>query len=284
MKIQTLRNSSLHSICKAFAEAFADYEVQLTDEQLIQMLQRKGFDPALSFAAFEADKIIAFTLNGIGEFNGVRTAYDIGTGTLKEFRGQGLASKIFQYSIPHLNKNHIAQYLLEVLQHNTHAVKVYLKLGFKVTREFHYFKQQVSTVKNKIAGYGSTCSIHPISIHELEKLAHFQDFCASWQNSFEAVARNPEKFIILGAHNTHDKLTGYCILEPDTGDIAQIAVEQLHRRKGIASLLLHDALKRNACDIIKVINTDVKCHTLTCFLESKNINPKGRQFEMIKSL
>ena len=45
------------------------------------------------FAAFENDEIIAFTLNGIGTFNGIPTAYDTGTGTIKQYREQNIAGK-----------------------------------------------------------------------------------------------------------------------------------------------------------------------------------------------
>jgi GNAT superfamily N-acetyltransferase len=72
------------------------------------------------FAAFDSNEIVSFTLNGIGNFNGIPTAYD--TGTLKEYRGKGLATQIFEYSIPYLKEMNIQQYLLEVLQHNTKAV------------------------------------------------------------------------------------------------------------------------------------------------------------------
>ena len=83
------------------------------------------------------NKIVAFTLNGIGYFNRIPTAYDTGTGTLKNYRGKGLATKIFEYSIPYLKSANVKQYLLEVLQYNTKAVSVYRKLGFEVIREFN---------------------------------------------------------------------------------------------------------------------------------------------------
>ncbi len=94
------------------------------------MLSRRGFVPSLSFGIFEGDKLISFTLNGIGQFNGEKTAYDTGTGTIKEYRGRGLASKIFTDSLPFLKQAGVSQYLLEVLQHNTNAVGVISKTRF----------------------------------------------------------------------------------------------------------------------------------------------------------
>ena len=144
--IKSLDTLSFGSLFTAFNEAFRDYEIQVNSEELSVMLSRRGFVPSLSFGLFEDDKLIAFTLNGIGEFNSQRTAYDTGTGTIKEYRGKGLASKIFTDSLPFLKEAGVSQYLLEVLQHNTSAVSVYRKLGFAVSREFNYFTQPGSSV------------------------------------------------------------------------------------------------------------------------------------------
>ncbi|NMC60258.1 MAG: GNAT family N-acetyltransferase, partial [Candidatus Methanofastidiosa archaeon] len=113
MEIKSLAKIDFGMIFKAFNQAFAGYEVQLNSVQLQSMLKRRGFIPDLSFAAFDRNEIIAFTLNGIGNFNGIPTAYDTGTGTLKDYRGKGLATKIFEYAVPCLSKVNIKQYLLE---------------------------------------------------------------------------------------------------------------------------------------------------------------------------
>ena len=48
--------------------------------------------------------------------------------------------------------------------------------------------------------------------------------------------------------------------------------------------LLREALKRNKHTAIKVINTDTICTNITDFLKARNIQQKGKQFEMIKVL
>ena len=122
MEIKSLAHTSFETLAESFGAAFAEYEVQISPDELRTMLRRRGFEPALSFAAFDdTGNIMGFTLNGIGTFAGVPTAYDTGTGTLPEYRGQGLATQIFETSLPHLRAAGIVQYLLEVLQHNTTA-------------------------------------------------------------------------------------------------------------------------------------------------------------------
>lgn len=190
MEIKSLGGTGFDAIYEAFDRAFADYEVQNDKEQFRAMLQRRGFDPALSFAAFENGAIVAFTLNGTGNFNGMPTAYDTGTGTLKEYGGQGLATRIFEHSIPHLQRQGIGQYLLEVLQHNTKAISVYRNLGFETTREFNYFigdNRKVATDTKTSGGF----RIERIEPEDLVDVSAFRDFHPSWQNSFEAIGRSP---------------------------------------------------------------------------------------------
>lgn len=281
MKIRSLEKTEFETIFRAFSQAFADYEMQWNKAQLLTMLKRRGFVPELSFAAFDNEEILAFTFNGIGVFNGKPTAYDTGTGTLKDYRGRGLATEIFETSLPYLKENNIEQYLLEVLQHNPKAISVYKKLSFETTRELNYFMQKNEKIDRrlKISGY----SVEQLDTLNFESVSGFWDFYPTWQNDFQAIQRASEDFIFLGVF-TGTKLIGYCIFEPDSGDITQIAVEKQHRRKGIGTLLLNEAIKFNKNDSIKIMNTDTQCISITEFLKTNNIPLKGKQFEMIKQL
>jgi len=282
-EIKSLGDIDFESIHKAFEQAFANYEIQLNETQLKTMLNRRGFCADLSFGAFEGDNIVSFTFNGIGVFNGVPTAYDTGTGTLRDYRGMGLATKIFEYSIPYLKGHNIKQYLLEVLQHNTKAVSVYRNLGFEVSREFNYFIQDVDKIQNVIKTSDINFSVREINIDDIELTTDFRDFYPSWQNSFESIKRALDDFVFFGAFE-ENKLIGYCAFEPNSGDIAQIAVDKNNRRREIGSLLIKKAVELNKSNIIKVINTDVRSVSITEFLNAKNIELKGKQFEMIKLL
>jgi len=283
MEIRSLAKIEFDNLFKAFERAFADYELQQNKIQLQTMLKRRGFNPELSFAAFEGNEITAFTFNGIGNFNGIPTAYDTGTGTLKEYRGKGLATQVFEHSIPYLEQAGIKQYLLEVLQYNTPAVSVYSKLGFKVTREFNYFSQENKAIGNKIQTIDRPYSVQPIDIRDYDSIPSFWDFYPSWQNSFESIERTADDFICLGVF-TENKLIGYCAFEPVSGDISQIAVDKPYRRKGIASILLDEMIRLNKNDRIKLINADITCISITEFMKAQNIGLAGTQFEMVRPI
>ncbi|HPV56651.1 MAG TPA: GNAT family N-acetyltransferase, partial [Tenuifilaceae bacterium] len=95
--------------------------------------------------------------------------------------------------------------------------------------------------------------------------------------------RKPEDFLIVGVKKG-SALVGYGILEPSSGDITQIAVDKNHRRKGVASAILKELLKRNSCTSVKLINADISCVAITKLLEENGILLKGKQFEMIRKL
>lgn len=283
MEIKSLNNICFDELFEAFEQAFADYEVQLNKAELFAMLKRRGFEPKASFGAFDRNKTVSFTCNGTGNFYGTPTAYDTGTGTLKEYQGKGLATQVFKYSIPYLKALGIKEYLLEVLQHNTGALSVYQKLGFEVTREFYYFKLKNNQINPSSRTLDFPYTLKPIKIDEYNSIPGFWDFKPSWQNSMEAIERSIEDFICLGVFS-EGNLIGYGVFEPTSGDVTQIAVDKQYRRRGVGSLLFQKMLESNKHSSLKIINTDIECHSITAFLQSENIEPAGKQFEMIKRL
>jgi len=282
MEIKSLEKTSFETLFEGFSQAFVDYEIPTNPRKFQAMLKRRGYNPNLSFGMFEGEIIISFTLNGIGNFNGIKMAYNTGTGTLKRHRGKGLASKIFKYSIPYLKEANINYYLLEVLQNNLKAISLYRNIGFEITRELSYFEWKNEDLNNEIKNIETHCSIEKINI-EKYPVSDFWDFYPSWQNSFESIQRINENFISLGAF-VNRKLLGYCVFEPDSGDIAQIAVDKSFRRKGIGSLLLHEMSKLNKATKTRLINTDTSSSSIVNFLKEKNIKLSGKQYEMIKRI
>lgn len=283
IKIKSLAGSNLDTLFEAFSMAFVDYNIQLNKAELEKMLNRRGFVAELSFGAFDNDRLVSFTFNGIGMYNGLKTAYDTGTGTLKDYRGQGLASRIFTESIPSLVSAGVKQYLLEVLQDNNSAVSVYTKQGFEVVREFNYFVQEMTAVRLYSRIIASDYLLREISFSDIIGVEDWWDFSPSWQNSFEAISRKASDFTAFGAF-CNSKLVGYVILEPSSGDITQIAVDKNHRRNGVATAILGRMLERNTHSSIKLINSDIACESVTKFMETNGIPISGKQFEMIKAL
>ena len=281
MEIRSLENIDFDTLLRGFENAFSDYEVVFDKEEVRSMLIKRGYESSLSFAAFVDDEIVAFTLNGIGRFSGILTAYDTGTGTVKDFRGQGIAGKIFYHSLPFLKEAGIKRYLLEVMQNNHKAINVYRKMGFETTREFDCFRQNITEIRNpEPTGADTSIRVETIDADAVNEATTFCDFIPSWQNSFESIERGKSGLTCIGAFHS-DRLVGYSVIDTTTGDLTQIAVARNFRRRGIASLLLQKAMSMMKTDFIKVLNIPDDDSTLHGFLSDKNIPLMNRQYEMI---
>lgn len=279
MEIKNLQHTDFDTLFNAFQQAFADYDIHFQKEEVRSMLTRRGYQPQLSFAAFHQGHIIAFTLNGIGTFNGIPTAYDTGTGTLPQHRGQGIAARIFTHSLPFLKQAGIEQYLLEVLSNNHKAISVYRHMNFTTTRRFDCYRQTIDRISTPTAPLIAGCTIQPVDLEFMRRSQTFCDFNPSWQNSIESIRRATSQLTLLGA-TVDGQPAGHCVFDPATGDLTQIAVAPRYRRRGIATHMLRQACEQMTTDFIKVLNIDTDSPTLPSFLSHTNIPLASSQLEM----
>ncbi len=190
--VKGLTGSNDDDLCIAWKRAFVDYGMNVSDDQLLAIFKRRGYKLDISFGGFSDGQIICLTLNAIGTFNGLFTAYDICSGTSPEFRRQGIATQLFNSIVPVLRRLHVEQYILEVLNHNEAAKALYVKMGFTIAREFCFFRQPVTEVKTHLASTTSL-DMNYASISELtefppdDELSRMWDCHPSWQNSHDSV-------------------------------------------------------------------------------------------------
>lgn len=283
--IKSLTGISIENIHKTFRKAFADYveSFDLSVEQLKYMIERRGCNLDLSFGAFYKNELVAFTLNGIGLWNGKLTAYDTGTGTIQEFRKQGIAKRIFAESLPVLRENNISQYLLEVIRTNTSAYDLYRKAGFKVTRELEYFISSKNSLKIKVKELHGNFQIKLVDKIDWALFKSFWEFEPSWQNSIDSINRKLDYFQCLGIY-TNDSLLGYAFIEKHTGDIPQLAIHKDFRRKGLATLLISELISLSNTEKVQIINTETGVTSFVDFAKSINLQPGHGQYEMILDL
>ncbi|MDQ3799573.1 MAG: GNAT family N-acetyltransferase [Acidobacteriota bacterium] len=269
----------------ALLEAFSDYIIpfQLTEAQLRNHIAVNAVDINQSVGAFAGEKMVGFTLNGFGCWNGKSTVYDAGTGVLPDFRGKRIAERIFEFMTPALKQNGVEQILLEVITKNESAVRLYRRLGFEKTRRLLLFERQ------KRFCYRSKCDFLVREISEepdWQLLQSFWDGNTCWQNSIEATKRSLSGKIVAVAFADKEKCVGYGIVFPKSGSIAQIAVDKNYRRRGVASLILTEmqTAAGGADKPLRAANIDDNLKSTIGFLKSRNFGETLSQFEMIKTL
>jgi ribosomal protein S18 acetylase RimI-like enzyme len=271
--------TALHA---AFLEAFADYIVpfKLSESQLENHVATNAVDLNHSVGAFADGKIVGFSLNGFGRWNGKSTAYDAGTGVIPAFRGTGVAARIFEFMTPALKQSGVEQILLEVITGNEKAVRLYRRLGFRTTRRLLIFEQP--TACSDVSK--SEAIVREIAAPDWNLLKTFWDGSTSWQNSVEALKRGLSQKHVLGAF-IGEIVAGYAVVFPKSGSIAQIAVNKNYRCRGVAAALLSEMKRISKKDKpLHISNVDANLDATVKFLKNRNFKHTLSQFEMIKPL
>lgn len=271
MVIRPLTAGDFDASFAAFNEAFSDYVVPLTltREQFAEMLQRRGWVPEASVAAFDDERMVAFTLNGIDGDRG----YDSGTGVVPAHRRCGLARELMLQSIELLRARGCGTYVLEVIDSNVKAAELYRSLGFVETRglqcwRFEAHRRTGSEAHSTAEGSVSLCAYEPVSL--------WWDIAPSWQNTPSSIHRASFPHQIIGDEDS------YAVVFAN-GDVPQLAVRPDARRKGLGTRLLHAAAAA-AGQPVRMQNVDERHEGITRFLESAGATRTVRQLEMMLAL
>jgi ribosomal protein S18 acetylase RimI-like enzyme len=238
MEYRFLQEEEFPQLYSAFINAFSDYVVKLqpSQEQLFEMLTRRGIRYDLSVGAFSGHQLVGFNLNGFDIWKSRLTVYDTGTGVIPEYRGQGIASQMFAFSFPKLQQVSAQQYILEVIDTNVSAIKVYKRIGFREARLLESFKLGgaiPSSLMKESAGIKLRIEPEP----DWGLFQSFWDWEPSWQNSINSIKRSLDDKVLVCAFS-EGACVGYAIVYPSNGDIPQMAISKGHRRRGIGTQIL----------------------------------------------
>ena len=107
----------------------------------------------------------------------------------------------------------VRQYVLEVLQNNHKAIKIYRKLGFETQRNFNYYSAKLSDIVPVLQVNHTACRILPSDLKNCLNQTAWFDFHPSWQNDRASLERGIDNLDILGAYE-REELVGFVIFEP----------------------------------------------------------------------
>lgn len=246
--MRTLTAADFDAVLTAFNAAFSDYVVplQLTAEQLREMLTRRGWVPEASVAVEEEGRIVAFTLNCIDG----KVAYDNGTGVVPSHRRRGLAAQVMKECVRVVREHGCDTYLLEVIDTNRAAIALYESLGFHDTRTLQSWMYE-SPASN--AAESPKAELPP-----------------SWQNSDASIGRATAPRVTI------ENERGRLVLFPNNGDVPQF--------HGVITTRLLDEALAVAGKPLRIINLDERDATFARFLDASGARKIVRQREMILPL
>lgn len=206
MEIRTLENTPLEDIVNCFSIAFADYIVKMPDsvDYWRERYFRSRVDYALSFGVFDKGKMVALIMNGVGMHLGKLTAFNTGTGVFPTYRGRQLVDKMYDFAQVGFKKKGIEKCLLEVIDENARAIRVYERNGFEILRRLKCYKGSIEHCKEAVFN-------ERIAFKDLEKQGYACHEWYSWDHN-NASMHNAGDFYQCYLVNTpsHDTI-GYFI-------------------------------------------------------------------------
>ncbi|WP_431157858.1 GNAT family N-acetyltransferase [Winogradskyella poriferorum] len=279
MEFKTLENCSVTEIATTFNKAFSDYfiPIQLTTDQLNAKMIVDKTERAISIGAFDNDKLVALMLHGKDIINGETIAYNSGTGVIPEYRGNGLTKEMYKRLEQRLEHHNISKIVLEVISENIQAIKSYEKSGFQIKRELACFKGHPKSIKPS----WNLKSID-LTAQNWKLMQSFWNIEPTWQNSINVLNTIKDTISALGAYSD-EQLVGYCIYDPNTKRIHQIAVKKEYRQQGIGTSFV-SSISVDYEQVISIINVDRISRATFNFFEGLGMENNFNQFEMIKSL
>lgn len=281
---RTLEDTEKEVMHESFLEAFSDYEVDMDIpfSHFKRELIIRGFVPELSIGAFDEDELVGFVINGVRDWYGTRTAYDIFTGVVPDHRRQGISTNIFKELKEMLKENNVEEYMLEVIKTNEGAVKLYKKKGFEVSRGFKCYRNydpeelKTETESDDLVIKG----IDDIDLIDLQKLL---DFKPSWQNSVEAISSLPDIYKAV-IYEKDREIQAFCIMDEKVGNLIQIGISDGYKSKKILQEMIGTLIDDQDFDRLSAINIEEDSEFLNEMLPELGFELVAEQYEMKLSL
>lgn len=273
-------------VIKTFDEAFADYHLKSKtscERWLYNRCVKNGVAFDCSVGAFEGDRLVGITLVGLDDWQGTPAAFDVATGIIPDFRGSGLARRMFDHAVPRLKERGVRKFLLEVLQVNLPAISAYRKTGFEITREFDCYELPLS--EWKAPKDPPSWQVRPIDRELVWTFRSLVDWHPSWENSYTSIRRIPDTLLSYGAFDGPD-CVGEIAYYPLLNWIVSLVVRSPERRKGIATALLAYLLTQldPAQEAVRLIDVDHSDGVMAAFLQGHGFRVFTTQYEMALTL
>ena len=255
LKIKLLSNISVEQVHQAFNDAFSDYEVpiQMPLEKFVEMIKTRDLNPDFSLGCFDGDLLVGFTLTGFREINGQKACYDGGTGVINAYQRKGIGEMLLKELLPILREKQISRFVLEVLENNTPAIKLYEKNGFVKTRKLECFeivKHELRPVPDR--GFGITVT-NPATLIRNEEF--YKLYPPTWQNEIQSVLNVSENYTCISLACS-SKILGYGFIHKTKGDIQQIGVLEEWKYWGLESHLFAELARHTNSEKIIVLNVE----------------------------
>jgi ribosomal protein S18 acetylase RimI-like enzyme len=233
--IQPASSYTVSDLVTTLNSGFEDYfiPIQFTNSMFLNMLHKDGIDLSVSHVLLADNKPSGIAL--IAPRGARRVSRLAAMGIAKEIRGKGAGSWFMKELIDQACKRGDREMVLEVIEQNEPAVRLYRKYGFESLRRLVGY-----TCKSRDSTEDEKGDLQQIDLREMSQLiSQYGLPDLPWQLSGESIVQmNPP------AHAYHREQTYIVISNPEAEHVViwSLLVEPQARGHGLASEMLKRVL------------------------------------------
>lgn len=230
-------NYTLADLVQFVNRGFEEYfvPIQFNPVTFLNMLHQDGIDLAASRVLLAEQQPCGIAL--IARRGALRASRLAAMGITTEMRGKGAGSWFMEILIQEARQRNDLEMVLEVIEQNEPAVRLYRKFGFQAVRRLIGFTRQDG-------GEKSTSSLYKIDLREMGRLVSQQGLPdLPWQLSGESIAQmNPPAC----AYRKGQAYTVVSNVEAEHVVIWSLLVEQEARGEGLGTDMLKSVIANHA--------------------------------------
>jgi len=278
MIFETTENITRAALREMANDAFSDYVLPAPQAAFDDMLLQRGFNPALSWVAREADTLAAYWFVGTEPDAQPKLSYGLSVGTRPRFRRQGLSMALWKHANAALKAAGYSEHVLEVIETNDRAVALYERLGFSKARRLSCFKGP-APIETK-----SPYRIEQTRIEVALAIGkNFREWPPTWQNADPAV-HNLANTMAASVVYDGDRPIAYGIFHTPYGQVVQIAVHPDYRRQGVASAVIASWAKTFGNEVMGTLNIPDTDNASLALFRALGWENHVNQFELVAAL
>ena len=270
MDINDLSAVGLEEIVTCLLKSFENYFVKMPSD--VDYWEKRFIagrvDFSLSCGIFDDRNLVGFIVHGIDEEDGIKTAFNNGTGILPNYRGKHLVDRMYNYTIPRLKNKGIQRCKLEVIQENKRAIHVYKRIGFDKLKSLYCFKGSVTPIAKNEEVKIESIDFTNINVN--------RDHHYAWECQRNAVILSGRNYSTREVYAKKQKI-GYFIIDVNNSYLVQYELYQPDNTEHW--IYLFQGI-RSMCPTIKINNVDVARTKLIAFLNASGFQNTIKQYEM----
>lgn len=269
MLVKNLANIPVHELIDSFLLAFENYFVKVPTDHAyyIQRWKAANVDFNLSYGMFDQDKLVGFIIHAVDTRNGIRTAYNTGTGVIPAYRDKRIVKSIYEYALKDLAQHGIPKTTLEVITKNEIAIKAYQGIGFKICKHYKCFRGEIQ-LENEHSFELQKVNWENIDWKSLPNQQYY-----SWDHQKETLAKGDFQFYYVLYHG---EIESFFILNPERKYLAQC--DLLHSNEQAWERLF--AAIQQESSTISLNNVDTRSAAKIQMLHKIGLDNSIDQYEM----